>query len=80
MPLPPAGVEVSVKVLPAQSEVEDALADIVGLAFTVTEEVTSDPVQPLLSVTVTLYAPLVDTDDTLVFCVVAVNEAGPFQA
>ena len=40
--------------LPSQSEVDDALADIVGLALTVTEEVVPDPVHPLLSVTVTL--------------------------
>ena len=80
MPLPPLGVEVRFKLLPLQSEVDDALADIVGLEFTVTEEVTSDPVQPLLSVTVTEYAPLVVADDTLVFCAVAVKEAGPFQA
>ena len=80
MPLPPLGVEVRLRPLPLQSEVDDALADMVGLELTVTEDVTSDPVQPLLSVTVTLYAPLVVADDTLVFCVVALNEAGPFQA
>ena len=54
MPLPPLGVEVRFKPLPLHSEVEAALADMVGLALTVTEDVTSDPVQPLLSVTVTL--------------------------
>ena len=68
------------RLLPLQSDVDDALADMVGLELTVTDAVTSDPMQPLLSVTVTLYAPLVVADDTLVFCVVAVNEVGPFQA
>ena len=53
MPLPQLGVDVSVRVLPAQIEEEAALADIVGLELTVTEEVVPMPVQPLLSVTVT---------------------------
>ena len=80
MPLPPDGVEVRFRPLPAQSELDDALADMVGVEFTVTAAVVPDPLQPLLSVTVTLYAPLVVAGDTLVFCVVAVNEAGPFHA
>ena len=54
MPLPPLGVDVRFKLLPLHSEVDDALADIVGFEFTVTEEVVPDPTQPLLSVTVTL--------------------------
>ena len=80
MPLPPLGVEVRFKLLPLHKDVDDALADMVGLELTVTEGVTFDPEHPLLSVTVTLYAPLVVADETLVFCVVAVNEAGPFHA
>ena len=53
MPLPPLGVEARFRLLPLQSEVDDALADMVGFELTVTEDVTLDPEQPLLSVTVT---------------------------
>ena len=67
------------KLLPLHSEVEDALADIVGFELTVTTAVDPDPLQPLLSVTVTLYVPLVNIAYTVVFCVVAVNAAGPDQ-
>ena len=80
MPLPPLGVDVRFKLLPLQSEIDDAFADIVGLELTVTEDVVPDPEQPLLSVTDTEYTPLVETEDTLVFCEVAVKEAGPFHA
>lgn len=51
-----------------------------GKELTVTDEVTPAPEQPLLSVTVTEYAPLLDTEDTLAFCVEAVNDAGPDHA
>lgn len=53
MPLPPLGVEVRFNDVPAQSDVEEVLADIAGFELTVTDEVEPVPTQPLLSVTVT---------------------------
>ena len=58
------------------------VAVIVGNTFTVTDEVTNEPLaQPLLSVTETVYAPApaVVIEDTLAFLVVAEKLFGPLH-
>ena len=81
VPLPPAGVAFKVAVPPAHNAVGVTVAVMVGNAFKVTEAVvpTDAAVQPLLSVTETLYTPvpLADIPGCVVFCEVAVKPPGP---